>query len=268
MVVSMTLVCFNPRTPHGVRPAPTSFSVSAEPFQSTHPTRGATGGGYESAIVGVVSIHAPHTGCDDTSCPSAPTIASFNPRTPHGVRLLKAAQHTIPKKFQSTHPTRGATSCTRSTTTLLRFQSTHPTRGATTARRTTTRCDRFQSTHPTRGATLTPSTITSTSGCFNPRTPHGVRREGDRMYATIDKFQSTHPTRGATDIRHWHTDPVSFQSTHPTRGATSRPRWCPLPTTFQSTHPTRGATTPSRWTTTARWSFNPRTPHGVRLHIQ
>ena len=82
-------------------------------FQSTHPTRGATLHSGVFAFFNAVSIHAPHTGCDYwSSCLSSrvvfqsthPTRGAtcffrifgacskcFNPRTPHGVRLVYGA---------------------------------------------------------------------------------------------------------------------------------------------------------------------------------
>ena len=56
-----------------------------------------------------VSIHAPHTGCDLSPSSSSSLARRFNPRTPHGVRhSLSYIRYAI-IKFQSTHPTRGAT---------------------------------------------------------------------------------------------------------------------------------------------------------------
>ena len=56
---------FNPRTPHGVRLRMVGFHRYRIPFQSTHPSRGAT------------RIRQPKPG----------GTTNFNPRTPHGVRL-------------------------------------------------------------------------------------------------------------------------------------------------------------------------------------
>ena len=78
---------FNPRTPHGVRLNSVKFICPSHPFQSTHPTRGATRPKGFHHTGNSISIHAPHTGCDSDSVTEAA----------HGIR------------FQSTHPTRGAT---------------------------------------------------------------------------------------------------------------------------------------------------------------
>ena len=102
---------FNPRTPCGVRRRACIKGAAAEGFQSTHPMRGATpcrcsaivrsryfnprtpcGVRLASSLHHVkyflISIHAPHAGCDFPSL-------SVNVR--------------IVPKFQSTHPMRGAT---------------------------------------------------------------------------------------------------------------------------------------------------------------
>ena len=102
---------FNPRTPHGVRRERIYIRVTAELFQSTHPSRGAT------RANGLLLSFA----------------ANFNPRTPHGVRRVVDLRQGAGYRFQSTHPSRGATLwlnfCPKSDSL---FQSTHPSRGATT----------------------------------------------------------------------------------------------------------------------------------------
>ena len=145
---------FNPRTPHGVRREGDVFSLH---------------------VLGI-SIHAPLTGCDNLHAPVRLCPNDFNPRTPHGVRpvpdggrflksryfnprtphgvrrfdLLKRILH---NQFQSTHPSRGATSYHIQADQNTKFQSTHPSRGATVANVENTAENRFQSTHPSRGAT-------------------------------------------------------------------------------------------------------------------
>ena len=109
----------------------TRVIIVAYTFQSTHPTRGATRQHGNRRVIAHVSIHAPHTGCDiinavlcglvgvsihapHTGCDQfahglLTTPPRFNPRTPHGVRLLLHRNASQGKQFQSTHPTRGAT---------------------------------------------------------------------------------------------------------------------------------------------------------------
>ena len=55
---------FNPRTPCGVRLTLLALPAAVLPFQSTHPMRGATGGHGSSWNAQLISIHAPHAGCD------------------------------------------------------------------------------------------------------------------------------------------------------------------------------------------------------------
>ena len=58
-----------------------------------------------------ISIHAPREGCDISRRSVADDKQNFNPRTPRGVRqLLSCLQNSLPRRFQSTHPARGATS--------------------------------------------------------------------------------------------------------------------------------------------------------------
>ncbi len=106
---SMHVVCFNPRSPHGERLGCVLCERVTVRFQSTLPTRGATGASGNKDNPLAVSIHAPHTGSD-------PLLL--------GRPLL---QHL----FQSTLPTRGATAYVCNGCDAAMFQSTLPTRGAT-----------------------------------------------------------------------------------------------------------------------------------------
>ena len=57
----------------------------------------------------LISIHAPRTGSDATDGRCTTIARHFNPRSPHGERLLENAKKELAKKFQSTLPARGAT---------------------------------------------------------------------------------------------------------------------------------------------------------------
>ena len=167
---------FNPRSPHGERPRRLRRATPPSGFQSTLPARGAT------------RNSPPDEG-----------------RT----------------RFQSTLPARGATRGRVQDTSKRSFQSTLPARGATLeaqrprivsvisihAPRTGSdfiACSAFassllfQSTLPARGATNALPGIPVTSGDFNPRSPHGERRNFARVCYLHKKFQSTLPARGAT----------------------------------------------------------------------
>ena len=131
---------------------------------------------------------------------------------------------------------------------------------------TATILERFQSTHPTRGATLHSFSLRRICRDFNPRTPHGVRRDVKNALLENIEFQSTHPTRGATIKRRLGRcsgvdfNPRTPHGVRPCRSIPSRqikPISIHAPHTgcdpayrhkgpsrggFQSTHPTRGAT--------------------------
>ena len=79
---------------------------------------------------------------------------------------------------------------------------------------------------------------------FNPRSPHGERRQ-----EAIDAIMR-----------------YIFQSTLPARGATASPPTSTPITTFQSTLPARGATWTEKRLQSAKEHFNPRSPHGERRH--
>ena len=123
---------FNPRTPCGVRlfchyraycslnisiHAPLagcdrrfwSACVPSNIFQSTHPLRGATSLHGQTDDSLFISIHAPLAGCDRGAVTARSGNLDFNPRTPCGVRRLKAGSLIVLSLFQSTHPLRGAT---------------------------------------------------------------------------------------------------------------------------------------------------------------
>ena len=123
---------------------------------------------------------------------------------------------------------------------------------------------------------------------FNPRSPHGERREAAAALRRGAEFQSTLPARGATLVFVALCGTLSFQSTLPARGATEhgsqislhishfnprsphgeRPPQSPLESSrrrFQSTLPARGATNNRSFYSFVRTDFNPRSPHGERL---
>ena len=193
-----------------------------------------------------VSIHAPREGCD------VPHEERANTRT----------------RFQFTHPGRGATIVTPYMSECIsRFQFTHPGRGATYECLVTLRdyqvsihapregCDfvsnfteglgdLFQFTHPGRGATVSSELKLSASQRFNSRTPGGVRRQ-PLYHLGHPAIVSIHAPREGCDV------PLSVSM------------W--IPTKFQFTHPGRGATGLDLLVYVSRYSFNSRTPGGVRL---
>ena len=81
-------------------------------FQFTHPVRGATGQALNVGLSLSVSIHAPRAGCDLLLASAISLLDCFNSRTPCGVRLIQILKRFKIKKFQFTHPVRGATTAT------------------------------------------------------------------------------------------------------------------------------------------------------------
>ena len=146
-------------------------------FQSTLPARGAT------FVVGKpfswchISIHAPRTGSDRSAGLPAPVRDHFNPRSPHGERLLgHGVAASVLGDFNPRSP-HGERPCSNQRILCNVI---------------------FQSTLPARGATLLGGEPVRTHHYFNPRSPHGERpRSGLKMVSTTT-FQSTLPARGAT----------------------------------------------------------------------
>ncbi len=261
---------FNPRTPYGMRRIRQERMVTARRFQSTHPIRDATFAGGGGASTGIISIHAPHTGCD--------------PETEHYCEDVL---------FQSTHPIRDATTDRggRRMTTAISIHAPH------------TGCDCSADSCPTGGRGISihaPHTGCdgirqergSSRGYFNPRTPYGMRldlRTGCCWFTSI----SIHAPHTGCDVvpRCTASPEIVFQSTHPIRDATSFSQSLSLPISgFQSTHPIRDATlidlqqygdqkisihAPHTGCDDIKFrreelndDFNPRTPYGMRLALQ
>ena len=101
-------------------------------FQSTHPARGATEAVIFHRLAFAISIHAPREGCDlqiVEHLTRMPMISIHAPR--EGCDASGSASRRGCRRFQSTHPARGATITRSLIVDILLFQSTHPARGAT-----------------------------------------------------------------------------------------------------------------------------------------
>ena len=122
-------------------------------FQFTHPGKGATacrGYLYNNKRV---SIHAPWEGCDSAQPSSPPHLESFNSRTLGRVRRLWKCLDSASLMFQFTHPGKGATATAEPT-----------------------QVDQEVSIHaPREGCDSILADTYSSRGCFNSRTPGGVR---------------------------------------------------------------------------------------------
>ena len=145
-------------------------------FQSTLPARGATSVQIARIMYEVISIHAPRTGSDgersarttaDQISIHAPRTGSdhqktvgetrtgnFNPRSPHGERLVYSTQVFTTKEFQSKLPARGATQREKRQLQQKLISIHAPRTGSDIVRQPPDRLAvRFQSTLPARGAT-------------------------------------------------------------------------------------------------------------------
>ena len=144
------------------------------------------------------------------------------------------------------------------------FQSTHPARGATSLVDVASVYFKFQSTHPARGATYR-HLQDRPRGCFNPRTPPGVRHH----LAWWPQLHCSFNPRTPPGVRHpeaWRPklhcsfNPRTPPGVRPVLGILLPTKWmvsihAPRPgcdilllfsyyllNKFQSTHPARGAT--------------------------
>ena len=101
---------FNPRSPCGERPAIARMLAAGSEFQSTLPVWGATLCVPQKWGVGLISIHAPRVGSDDSGIDRSALMEDFNPRSPCGERHQQAAlMQQLTNIFQSTLPVWGAT---------------------------------------------------------------------------------------------------------------------------------------------------------------
>ena len=164
-----------------------------------------------------ISIHAPLTGCDaNVFHRLLPIYISIHaPLT--GCDRSKNLTDNLRNGFQSTHPSRGATKIPYGILFPDKFQSTHPSRGATrfsapkaavssiSIHAPLTGCDGVKSIY--RLVSTSISIHAPLTGCdleiqrpvkmplyFNPRTPHGVRRESaKRVASSIRNFNPRTP---------------------------------------------------------------------------
>ena len=142
---------------------------------------------------------SPH-GERPTCSPSrTPEDRHFNPRSPHGERHEQSGTLLSPLPFQSTLPARGATRQPLFVVVLSTlFQSTLPARGATGLAPQLSLSMEISIHAPRTGSDFVRQGRCAHHGNFNPRSPHGERREAVFGAVTLLAFQSTLPARGAT----------------------------------------------------------------------
>ena len=185
------------------------------------PLAGSDIGRWRDYFLPKISIHAPLAGSDRPTGRVGCSIRYFNPRSPCGERLPKAAAFVVVFSFQSTLPLRGATSGTNASRHGLPYfnprspcgeragdfsfrlycKNFNP-RSPCGERRSRTSASIascvFQSTLPLRGATRPACADQGSVAYFNPRSPCGERRHSLHFLSITVLFQSTLPLRGAT----------------------------------------------------------------------
>ena len=194
---------------------------------------------------GLISIHAPRMGSDDSvNLPCAP-----------------------PKEFQSTLPGWGATlRLSFCSTVFCRFQSTLPGWGATRDETVQSEVVHISIHAPRMGSDTADRAPTHRPGNFNPRSPDG-ERPGISKYleSFVTPFQSTLPGWGATVLLlfGWRLGRISIHA--PRMGSdwgfARRPGHG---IRFQSTLPGWGATPCAHTAPHSSTYFNPRSPDGER----
>ena len=100
-------------------------------FQSTHSLRSATMGYTARGAFGLVSIHALLAECDRFRNPVPRPVCRFNPRTPCGVRLVRASDSSGGQSFNPRTPCGVRLHIQKVKLRPNRFQSTHSLRSAT-----------------------------------------------------------------------------------------------------------------------------------------
>ena len=214
---------FNPRSPHGERPAGHS-GCSKKPDISIHAPR--TGSDTRFVCIYtivIISIHAPRTGSDR-----------------HRLRT-----HCQANPFQSTLPARGATdSRWRRARRAFLFQSTLPARGATVELALRVLQILHISIHAPRTGSDHDVLLVLIARRISIHAPRTGSDAGPLapIRPPPSAFQSTLPARGATFSFTDITPSYRFQSTLPARGATPPILWRSGERIFQSTLPARGAT--------------------------
>ena len=212
-----------------------------------------------------ISIHAPRTGSDPSASDATKCEGHFNPRSPHGERLgkdrrLRGVPYFNPRSPHGERLNMGAR------TVRLNIISIHaPRTGSDQSGFYIEEAEISISIHaPRTGSDRWQVGLHVRQGYFNPRSPHGERRQLLNICTISKVFQSTLPARGATTSVESLAMNIIFQSTLPARGATAQHPDTLAEGTFQSTLPARGATRRKRSKTLKARYFNPRSPHGER----
>ena len=124
----------------------------------------------------VISIHAPIVGCDFRLCPCGP----------------------LECKFQSTHPSWGATVCATVLIALISISIHAPIVGCDTMGWGWSKFWSISIHAPIVGCDTNQQRSPFLVCDFNPRTHRGVRQTVQTVFLGTREFQSTHPSWGAT----------------------------------------------------------------------
>ena len=194
--------------------------------------------------------------------------SNFNPRSPHGERLVRVAT-LAPLIRISIHAPRTGSDAKLAEALKIDplFQSTLPARGATNPRRNHARQQIYfnpRSPHGERPTSFFPTLETIWN--FNPRSPHGERPQQFLGKYITDEI-SIHAPRTGSD-RYTATIVTSsalFQSTLPARGATGwRCSFGCRSCDFNPRSPHGERRIFRLRSDTQTYNFNPRSPHGER----
>ena len=212
---------FNPRSPHGERLLEQARESKTTTFQSTLPARGATKRLSINSSRRRISIHAPRTGSDPKFFASARRAPDFNPRSPHGERLLTAQLPEEGHKNFNPRSPHGERHGRISNPANRPVISIH-------APRTGSDQEGWRN-------------LWNRRPYFNPRSPHGERRS-IAAKDFVDAI-SIHAPRTGSDLR--------------------RPAWRMCQSYFNPRSPHGERPTMRRLSRGAQ-NFNPRSPHGER----
>ena len=210
-----------------------------------------------------ISTHAPRTGSDPTTKLPIPRLYDFNPRSPHGERLMRSLISADLRKFQPTLPARGATRGRRGIPPRPRHFNPRSPHGERRRADSYIICTiKFQPTLPARGATVrvalfAPLVRISTHA---PRTGSDHPRDATHLH---QHHISTHAPRTGSDTAQHPDSPAegTFQPTLPARGATGEAAARNRAACAISTHaPRTGSDTQSAPKISPRCPFQPTLP--------
>ena len=162
-------------------------------FQSTHPLRGATMFNANSSDGQLISIHAPLAGCDLVIWLLVFWMSYFNPRTPCGVRRCRHLILMLGRKFQSTHPLRGATRSAVLHIDISKISIHAPLAGCDRVLRYVGQQRIISIYAPLAGCDVGMWSRPSSTRYFNPRTPCGVRPDRRMHWSSSKHFNPRTP---------------------------------------------------------------------------